>query len=224
MKKRVLTLLFLGLAAISPLALSAQGFAVGVRAGTLGLGVEAALPLGERVALRGGYGFMPVEPDATIDDIDFTLTLPENWFNVGADFYLGGGFRLGGGMLFKDQDPSLVGEISASGSVEIGDSIYTRSDVATLNGILDSKDQAPYALLGFGRHTAAGVGLFVDLGVAFTGEPEVQLSAEGDPQIVNSTEFQAELRKQEQQTEDDLGSYMKLWPILNIGLKIGLGG
>ncbi len=224
MRNRALALLFLGLMASSPLALSGQGFAVGVRAGTLGLGVEAAVPLGERAALRGGYGFLPVEPEATIDDIDFTFTPPENWFNVGADLYLGGGFRIGGGMLFRDADPSMVGEISASGSVEIGDRTYTRTEIATLNGVLDSKDQAPYALLGFGRHTAAGVGLFVDLGVAFTGDPEVLLEAEGDPQIVNSAEFQAELRKQEQQTEDDLPSYAKLWPILNVGLKIGLGG
>ncbi|MFQ5537164.1 MAG: hypothetical protein ACE5GJ_06895 [Gemmatimonadota bacterium] len=206
-----------------PVSLFAQGLAVAARGGTLGVGAEAALGLSSNFAIRGGIGLMPFEPSATIDGIDYTLKLPETWVNIGADLYLGGGFRIGAGMLFKPDDPTLTGEVSASKSVTIGDKTYTASDVAQLSGTLDSKDQAPYVLIGFGRHTKSGIGLFLDIGAAFVGDPKVTLSATGNPTVVNSSEFQSELRKQEQNTENDLGSYLKIWPILNLGLKIGLG-
>ncbi len=207
-----------------PAAVSAQGFGIAARAGTLGVGGEVALGLTDAFVIRGGFGVIPVEPTATIDDIEFTLTLPEKWITIGADLYLGSSFRIGAGMLFKPDDPTLVGDITGSTSVEIGDVTYTASDVAQLTGTLDSKDQAPYVLIGFGRHTASGIGLFLDLGAAFIGEPEVGLAATGNSVVVNSAEFQSELRKQETNIEDDLGSYIKVWPILDIGLRIGIGG
>jgi len=160
---------------------------------------------------------------ATIDDIEFTVTLPEKWISIGADIYLGGTFRIGAGMLFKPDDPTLTGEI-VGGSVQIGDVTYTSTDVAQLTGTLDSKDSAPYVLIGFGKHTSTGIGLFLDLGAAFIGEPVVSLDATGNSTLIGTSEFQAELRKQEINIENDLGSYIKVWPIINIGLRIGVGG
>jgi hypothetical protein len=222
MRKSILTL-STALLLVVPAAVSAQGFGIAGRAGTLGVGGEVALGLTDAFVIRGGLGLIPFEPTATIDDIEFTLKLPEKWMTIGADIYLGGSFRIGGGMLFKPDDPTLTGEI-VGGSVEIGDTTYTSTEVSQLTGVLDSKDQAPYVLIGFGRHTASGIGLFLDLGAAFIGEPEVRLDATGNSTIIGSSEFQSELRKQETNIEDDLGSYIKVWPILNIGLRIGVGG
>lgn len=223
MRKSILTLstaLFLAV----PAAVSAQGLGIAARAGTLGVGAEIALGLTDAFVIRGGLGLTPLEPSLTIDDIDFTLTLPETWFNVGADLYLGGSFRIGGGMLFKADDFSIVGEITGSTTIEIGDERYDATQVSQLRGTLDSEKQAPYVLIGFGKHTSSGIGLFLDLGAAFLGDSNVILTATGDPAVVNSPEFQAELRKQETNIEDDFASYIKIWPIVNIGLRIGVGG
>ena len=222
MRTSILTL-STALLLIAPAAVSAQGFGIAGRAGTLGVGGELALGLTDAFVIRGGLGLMPFEPSATIDDIEFTLKLPEKWITIGADIYLGGSFRIGGGMLFKPDDPTITGEI-AGGSVTIGDVVYTSTDVAQLTGTLDSKDQAPYVLIGFGRHTSSGIGLFLDLGAAFIGEPTVSIAATGNSTVISSAEFTSELRKQERNIEDDLGSYIKVWPILNIGLRIGVGG
>jgi len=137
MRKSILTL-STALLLVVPVAVSAQGFGIAGRAGTLGLGAEVALGLSDKFVIRGGLGLMPFEPSATIDDIDFTLTLPEKWITIGADIYLGGSFRIGGGMLFKPDDPTITGEI-VGGSVEIGDQIYTSTDVSQLTGVLDAK-------------------------------------------------------------------------------------
>jgi hypothetical protein len=223
MRKSILTLSTV-LLLVVPSTVEAQRFGVAGRVGTLGLGGEVALGLTDRLVVRGGLGFMQFEPTATVDDIDFTLTLPETWTTIGADVYLNGSFRIGGGVLFKSDTLIFTGEVLSGAEIEIGDEIYSSTDVSQLTGILRSRDQAPYVLIGFGRHTAGGVGLFLDVGAAFIGEPVVTLTATGDPAIVGSSEFQSELRKQEQNIEDDLGSYIKVWPILNLGLRIGVGG
>lgn len=209
----------------APAALAAQGFGVAGRVGTLGIGAEGALGLGPSFVVRGGLGLMPFTPSTTIDDIDFELSLPETWFNVGGDLYLGGsGFRIGGGLLVKPDDPTLVAELASGSNIEIGDREYTSTEVSSLEGTVDSRNTAPYFLIGFGKHTSSGIGLFLDLGAAVLGEPEVRLTAEGNSAVVNDPQFQAELRKQEQRTEDDIGGYLNFWPIINVGVKIGLGG
>jgi hypothetical protein len=216
------TLLALAAVALTvPAGLSAQGFGIAARAGTIGLGAEAAVGLTDAFVIRGGIGLMPLEPSATISDIDFTLKLPETWFNIGADLYLGSGFRIGGGMLFKSDDPELEGELLTN--VDIGGRSFTPAELGTLSGVLDSKDKAPYALIGFGKHTTAGIGLFLDLGVAFTGDPQVSLAADNGS-FNDLSELRQRLDAEEREIEDDLGQYLKLWPILNLGLKIGIGG
>jgi len=228
MKKSLFVLTTAAVLAL-PGALAAQGFGVAGRAGTLGVGAEGALGLTDAFVIRGGIGLLPVElknpsfwePGA---DVDATLKLPKTWYNIGADLYLGGGFRVGGGMLFKPDDPSLTGSLTGSASIEIGGTTYTASDVAEVKGTLKSKSSAPYVLIGFGKHTKTGIGLFLDLGVAMLGDPEVSLEAtKGNATVINSSTFQSRLRQEEQTIEDDFGSYLKLWPILNLGIKLGVG-
>lgn len=228
MRKSLLVLTAAALVAL-PGALSAQGFGVAARAGTLGIGAEGALGLSDNLVIRGGLGLMPFELDPTSfwdpgNDVDATLTLPETWFNIGADLYLGGGFRIGGGMLFKPDDPTVTGSLTGTASIEIGGQTYTATEVAEVVGTLNSKDQAPYVLIGFGKHTSSGIGLFLDLGVAMLGEPEVTLEAtSGNPTVINSAEFKSRLASEAQNIEDDAGTYLKFWPILNIGIKFGIG-
>ena len=227
MKKTFLALAVAALVAM-PGAAAAQGWGVAGRAGTLGIGAEGALALGSSLVVRGGIGLMPLEIDATSfwdvgEGVEATLTLPETWYNVGVDLYLGSGFRIGGGMLYKPDDPTIVGTLAGTASIDIGGTTYTASDVAEVTGTLASKTTAPYALIGFGKHTSSGIGLFLDLGVAMLGEPDVQLTATGNQTVIGSTEFQSRLASEATQLEDDAGSYLQYWPILNIGIRIGVG-
>ena len=228
MKKSVLILAALALVAL-PGALAAQGIGIGGRAGTLGVGAEGALGLTDNLVIRGGLGLMPLElknpgfwePGA---DVDATLKLPKTWANIGADLYLGGGFRIGGGMLFKPDDPTLTGTLSGTATINIGGTNYTASDVAEVVGTLESNKQAPYVLIGFGKHTRTGIGLFLDLGVAMLGEPELTLEAtRGNPTVINSAQFRQRLEQERQEIQDDFGTYLKFWPIINLGIKFGIG-
>ena len=199
---------------------AAQGFGLGARIGTIGLGGEAAVALGERVVVRGGVGFNPVDFDQTFGEIDVTAELP-TWYNIGLDAYLNGALRFGAGVLFKPDDPTLIGVFTQD--QEIGGQTFTPQQIGRMVGVIDYKDQVPYALIGFGKHTAPGVGLFVDFGLAFMGEPEFQLDAVGGSLNSQSGPLRTALDAEEQEFEDDAGSYLRFWPILNLGLRIGVG-
>ncbi|HET9948341.1 MAG TPA: hypothetical protein VFQ22_05445 [Longimicrobiales bacterium] len=220
MKIRSLALPLAALALV-PAAAQAQGFGISGRVGTLGAGLEVAAAVGERLVLRGGAGFWPdfVQPQATFDEWDVELTLPTT-YNVGLDVYLNGAFRIGGGLLFRADDPELSAE--ATSPQEIGDTTFEPEEIGTLIGVLDSRDRAPYLLIGFGKHTDIGVGLTLDLGVAFMGEPEVGLRTEGGLLSPDQEPLRSELEREAQRFEDDMRSYLELWPILSLGLRIGV--
>lgn len=208
-----------------PAAATAQvGFGVGVKAGSIGVGAEAAVALGQSLAIRGGGALFPVDFDGTFSDIEFAVDLPDTYMNVGVDFYpTAGGFRLSGGMLFKPDNPELRGTFTQN--QEIGGREYTPEQIGTLVGVIDSGKSAPFAAIGFGRHTSSGIGFFLDLGAAFLSEPTLSLTQEGgNLNSFEQAEFDQRLEDERQSMEEDLGGYLKIYPILQLGLKLGLGG
>lgn len=211
--------LALAVAAVAHGEASAQVGIAG-RVSTLGLGGELAIDLTERFTLRGGIGVTPVEPSTSLGDIDVSLELP-TWYNVGLDIYLNGAMRLGGGVLFKREDPRFTGEFTANQN--IGGQDFTPQEIGRLIAVLDSPGQVPYALIGFGKHTAPGAGLFVDIGVAFLGAPDIRMSTEGGTLPDDSGSLRTALDAEEQEFEEDAGRYLQFWPIFSLGFRIGMG-
>jgi hypothetical protein len=212
-----IALLLLFLAA--PPVISAQGLAIGARAGTLGLGGEVALGLSDIITLRGGLGAFPWDYEGEFEGEEYTVTFPSSIWTVGADLYLGGGgIRLMGGIMGKSDNVEMVSILS--GSTEIGETIYDAT--GTVKGVLEQADIAPFVGLGFGKHTSGGFGFFLDLGVAFSGEPEINMSATGDIALIPGIED--DLQLEADQIEEELGSFIQYWPMVSLGFKIPLGG
>ena len=191
------------------------------RAGTLGVGGEAAIGVSERLVLRGGLGFSTLNPSTTFDDVEVDLTLPERWYNVGLDVYLNGATRIGAGVLLRSDDPSIIGRLGAP--TDIGGQTFTPDEIGTLSGTIRSNQRAAYALIGFGKHTDSGFGLSLDLGAAYMGDPEVTLESEGGT-YPNPSELEARLAQEAQNFEDDMKTYLRFWPILNVAVRVGFGG
>jgi hypothetical protein len=214
------TVLVTGLVVLAlPFGAHAQTLGIGVRAGTLGLGPEVSARLTSHVGVRGGIGGIPVEPTGSFGDVDYTVSPASPLANVGLDFYPGaGGFRLGGGLLFITESTSMEAEYT--GTVTIGGRTYQGSEVGALTGELDHGSAAPYLNIGFGRTTARGVGLFLDLGAAFLPDQSVSLTATGE--AANQQQFCDDLERQRQQSEDDANTYLRVFPILSFGLRFGL--
>jgi hypothetical protein len=217
MKTGTLLGLLLTLLAI-PQTLVGQTFAIGARAGTLGFGAEAALGLSDHLVVRGGLGSFIFDFTGDYGDVEYTVTPPSMTGTLGIDLYPGiGSFRFMAGIMFRDGDFEMEsGNITEHGPIEIGDGEY--SEPGTLHGTLATKSTAPFLGIGFGRHTEGGFGFFVDLGVAFVGEAEVTLEAQGP--IATVPGFQEDLEREAQYIEDEAAPYLKYWPILSLGVKI----
>jgi hypothetical protein len=195
-------------------------FGIAARAGTLGLGVEGAIGLTERVVVRGGLGLSGLGATTTFDGIEVALTLPDNWYNVGIDLYLNGALRVGGGVLFKSDDPTITGRIE--NGVDVGGRTFTQAELGTLTGRVLSDDRAAYALIGFGKHTSSGIGLSLDVGAAFLGSPTVSLESEGGT-FADQAELNSRLAQEALAFEADMKTYLKVWPILNLAIRVGAG-
>ena len=217
--RSVLLALPLAVFGLRPAPAAAQ-IGVGAHVGTTGFGGDLAVALGGSAQLRGSLGLMPIEPSWTVSDIDVTAELPKSFITFGIDFFpSGSGFRIGGGVLLKPDDPILTGELT--GPVEVGNQTYTPQQVGTLTGTVESKRTAPYAMIGFGKHASGGIGLFLDLGAAFVGESTLDLTSQGGT-LSNNATFQAELAREEAEWQEKIDEF-KIYPMVNVGIRVGIG-
>lgn len=204
-----------------PHGIQGQAVGIGARAGFLGFGGEAAMELNRSLVLRGGFGVFPIDFTGEYSGVSYTVTPPSSIGTLGIDLYPGGrGFRLMAGVMTRSGNVELQsGDLAEGGPVEIGDSEYTEAGFIT--GVLKSKSTAPFVGIGFGRHTAPGLGMFLDFGVAFVGDPEVSLDASGP--IRDAPGFMENLRKEEREIEDAGGGFLNYWPVFSVGIKLGIG-
>jgi hypothetical protein len=210
--------LLLALTLFAPASASAQ-IGVGAHVGTIGFGGDIALAIGGSAQVRGSVGITPIKPTWEIAGFDTKLELPSSFITIGVDFFpSGSGFRLGGGLLLKPDDPTLTAD--CTGTQTVGNQSYSCDQLGTATANVDMKGSAPFLMIGFGKHASGGIGLFLDLGAAFIGESELSLEVDG-PIRTNAT-FQQELAREEQEWEDKINEY-KIYPILSAGLRVGIG-
>jgi hypothetical protein len=187
--------------------------AIAAKAGTLGIGGDVTTNLVPQVNLRGGVQWMAFGLSAELADIDYDLDV--DFLNplVMIDWYpFNGSFRVSGGALFNGSELEL--RATSHQSIQIGDQTFTPAQYGTLKGEVDFRPVAPYIGIGWGNALDPNKrwGIVTDLGVAFTGSPNVDLSATGpDPAL------QAEIAKEERDIQDDLDA-LKFFPVASISL------
>jgi hypothetical protein len=98
--------------------------------------------------------------------------------------------------------------------LQIGDTVYPGSGIGTLSSTTSFEDKAPYLGIGFDFSLAGKVGLNLDLGVLWQGDPVVTLEADGILGLV--PDFQDELEAERQGLEDDMSDF-KAWPVISLG-------
>lgn len=207
---------------------AAQSVWIGGRVGTLGVGADISVAASDWFILRGGAGLLDVETDLTTvsglaDNRNGILALPKPFYTVGADIEVGN-FRIGGGMLYKSEDPHYAIRLGDGASIAIGEGTYTEPEVTQITATLLSDAWAPYALVGFGQHTSSGLGLFLDIGVAFLDHPKLQMSAAGDASVLHTRGFREDLRAEQRSVRGDMGDLVNFWPILSLGVRYRING
>jgi hypothetical protein len=205
---------------VVPISVSAQSIGVGIaaRAGSLGFGGEAAVNVTRYLGVRAGIGALPLSYRGEVEDIMYDIRSTSPMKNIGVDFYPGlFDVRLGGGLLFISKPTTFNARYS--GTVMINGQEYSDEDVGDLVGRIDHGGAAPYAIIGLGRQTNKGIGIFFDLGAAFLEEQRFRYTVTGA--LEDDPTFQQELAAEAQQVEDEVNRYVKVYPILSAGIKFG---
>ena len=203
---------------LAVLALSLSGnaladFGVGFKAGTLGLGVEGRYKPLPNIDVRVGANVYDYEDTDTRAGVNYdsTLNLETFYATANLSFPLSP-LRLTAGLFSNGNEVNLTSVDSAT--FDIGGNTYTAADVGTLSSTTSFGSTSPYVGIGYDFEIFGKVGLNLDLGLLWQGEPEVSLLADG--LLATDPGFQSALEAERQQLEDDISDY-KAWPVISLG-------
>ncbi|WP_405228341.1 hypothetical protein [Lentisalinibacter sediminis] len=205
-------LALLGLAAAMP-AQADDDLWFGVRAGTLGLGLEATWRPVPYLDLRGGLNRFSFDDDGSEAGVNYDGEFDlDTWYatvNLRAPMTP---FRLTAGYFSNSNEVNLTSQEGST--IEIGGTVYPVDQVGTLNAAVTFDSGAPYAGVGMDFRIFDTVGLSLDLGVLFQGEPQVGFNASGP--IADVPQFQADLEAERQELEAELEDY-DMYPVAMLG-------
>ncbi len=186
---------------------------LGVRAGTLGLGLEGQwrpIPwLDVRVganqysyADRGSQAGINYDGELSLDNLYGTASFR---FPLSPMRMTAGAFRNNNEIILTSRDTL---------SFDIGGTIYPADAVGTLQSTTSFEEISPYVGVGFDFDVFDKVGLSLDFGVLWQGEPDVALTADGllgsDPLFLDS------LESERQELLSEMEDY-KAWPVVTLG-------
>lgn len=193
-----------------------EDWAIGAKAGTLGIGGEIVTDIVPDVHIRGSFQWLDFGFDAEFDDIDYDVDVEFLNPMLLLDWYpFAGGFRISAGVLFNGSDIDL--EATSDEPVEIGDTLYDPSEFGSVVGESEFDDVAPYVGIGFGNPLSSDGrwGFSADAGVAFIGSPNVNLRITGP--FADNAALLADLAEEEEEIEDDLDR-LRVYPVLSLTL------
>lgn len=218
-KRNAVALLGLTLALTS---VSEAQLGLSVRAGTLGAGGELSLRPNRYLGVRVGGHYLSMTRSATIEGIAYDLTPRLQNGTAIVDLHpLGSALHLSGGLVWNSNRGTVVAQLT--GPVTVGNATYQPADIGTLSGLVEYRTKyAPYAGLGLGGR--GRISVLFDVGVVFSGFPQVSLtggsSLTGQAKVVFDQNVAAEV--QQIQTEIESRKYLKYTPVVSLGLRVGL--
>lgn len=191
--------------------------AVGVTAGTSGVGAEAQFAIGSIFVLRGAVDTLGFDLDETYDDVAYSGRLDFDTVGAFVDLHpLANGFFISGGAYIGQRNIGL--NATPSAPVSIGGQTFTPSQIGTLTGEIKLQDVAPFAGFGFDNTftRTSRWGFRALAGVAWSDKPEVGLSASGGT-LSNDAAFRARLADEARAIQSDVEDY-GFYPIVQLGL------
>lgn len=216
-------LVLAALLVVLPCGAAGQTAGLGAKIGTLGYGFDAGVALGGPFVIRGGVAFAPSElfvtrwVPAEVSGIVYALEPPKTTFNLGIDLHFLGPLKLMAGALYRQED--LVARAETNGPVEIGSTVYDIEGAVWAT--LDQSSVLPYFGLGLGRLSGSGFSAYLDLIAAYSPGAEVVMAASPGFAIIPG--FTRDLQAEADQFSEAAGLFKNLYPMVQFGLRFGLG-
>ena len=200
--------------AISMLALSmsakAEGFGIGLHAGTLGFGIDATYGITDSINIRGQYNTIGLDDDDTDGGLNYNYDLDWNTYGILVDWHpFSGGFRLSAGYFINNNE--LTGTASGT-NVEVGNTTYPGT--VGLKSAITFDSSAPYFGVGWGNATEKNsrLSFMFELGALLQGSPKVSLVETSAIGV-----SQADLNVEAAQLQADISEF-DVYPVVTLGI------
>ena len=161
-----------------------EGWAVGMKAGTLGVGFEGIKSVNKNWNARVGFSYLPFPVNRLISQGNLNLDLRSKirlgGINLQGDFYLSQWYYFTGGFVINLS--RVLMDITLNDEIRFGDISIRPEDIGTLDiKALPGWPISPYLGVGFGNPLPAGKKFWfnVELGAAYHGKPRFRLDAKG---------------------------------------------
>ena len=203
-------------ALILPAAAHAQNVEVGVRASTLGAGLEVGGKLNSHLRLRGLINGWDVNHDNTTDNIHYDGKLKLASAGAQLDYYPSenGGFYVTAGLYGNSN--KVRETATPTNNTRIGSVTYTPAEIGTLSAHGRFKHTAPYLGLGWDFGSTGPVYVNLEAGAYFQGHPHVTLTSNGS--LAGNPAYQDQLEQERQKLEHDIDD-AKTWPVVSLGVR-----
>jgi hypothetical protein len=190
---------------------------IGLRFGTLGIGVEANRLLNDNFGVRVGANYFSLSRTQTKENVSYDATVKLQAFTGLVDWYPSkrGAFHLSAGVISDPVKFTGIGQPTSSGNITINNTPYTTAQVGSLTASIKYPSASPYLGLGFGTPAAkkSGVGVVFDIGAAI-GKPKVALSSTN---AGSTAGLQANIDAQAAKMQKSADK-LALWPVISLGL------
>jgi len=203
------------------LALAAAGtasadnnFGFGVKAGTLGLGVEGTWRPLPYLDFRLGANQYDYTDSGTQAGVlyDAELNLDTVYLTGNFRFPLSP-FRVTAGIYSNGNEVNAVSGDNGA-IIIIGGDPYPSAAVGTVTTRGYFESTSPYLGVGYDFSLFGKVGMNLDFGVLWQGSPNIDVGVDGV--LADDPTFQASLEAERLELEDELSDY-KAWPVISLG-------
>ena len=208
-----LAVLAMGLAA-SGSALADHNFGVGVKAGTLGIGVEGTWRPLPYIDFRVGANQYDYTDNGIYGGINYDAEINlDNYYLTGNLRFPLSPFRLTGGLYSNGNEFNATSGDNGA-IIFIGGDPYPADAVGTVAAKASFDSNSPYLGVGFDFTVLGKVGMNLDFGVLWQGSPQVSIATDG--LLTGDPIFEASLEAERAELENELSDY-KAWPVVSLG-------
>lgn len=194
-------------------------FGVGVKASTLGVGLEGRWdPPVPWFDVRVGLNQYDYDDNGDYGGIDYDSTFALD------SYYLTGNFKFPLSPLrftvgaFSNGNELQLASSETAGLVDIGGTSFDLGTVGRVQGTTSFDSTAPYAGVGFDFEVFGKAGINLDFGVLWQGDPNVALGVSNFDSLspVEQALLTPALEAERAEIEDDVSDY-KAWPVISLG-------
>ena len=217
MSKSITKAVLLALVLVSSSAANAD-LGLGVKAGTLGLGIEGRWSPLPWLDMRLGANQYDFDTSGSQAGVNYDATLAMDTYYLTGNFRFPlSPFRITAGAFSNGNELQMTSQDTLGADFNIGGVPFSSADVGALQSITSFGSTAPYFGFGYDFEAFGKVGFNLDFGVLWQGEPTVSLNATGldtAPAQVQALLIPA-LEAERLELENEISDY-KAWPVISL--------